>query len=236
MYRRFPFAFPNTPISNFFEPSRRAASRSRLPTTRSSEAFNGRSTTSTGRSSYASDSPCASRDRHSPQGGTPRRQPNRHPDTVSFAGRTAANARTAVVFPVPFSPRIRTPPIEGSTAFTRRPFFRSSWPTIALNGKRRIVIPIILGCWKGRKDGPRTAGGSLWRPAGSPPGGTRSSRAVFPPYQKSQTSGIQREHGRGVVMPGTALLPEEVRPKTRQGAPRFPGERVSLPLRRSRYG
>src|SRR4030067_730805 len=141
MYRRVPFAFPNTPISNFFDPPRGAASRSRLPTPRSSEAFNGRSTTSTGRSSYASDSPCASRDRHFPQGGPPRRQPNRHPDTVSFAGRTAANARTAVVFPGTFSPRIRTPPIEGSTALTRRPFFRSSWPTIALNGKRRTLIP-----------------------------------------------------------------------------------------------
>jgi len=126
MYNRFPFAFPRTPISNFFEPSRRAASRSRLPTTRSSEAFSGRSTTSTGRSSYERRSPDASRDRHSEHGGTPRRHPNRQPDTVSFTGRIDANARTAVVFPVPFSPRISTPPIVGSTAFTNRPFFRRS--------------------------------------------------------------------------------------------------------------
>ena len=126
MYNTFPFAFPRTPISNFRLPSRSAASRSRLPTTRSSDAFSARSTTSTGRDSYRRVSPDASRERHSSHSDVPRKQPKRHPDTDSFGGRTAANDRTAVVFPVPFSPRSSTPPIEGSTAFTRRPFFRSS--------------------------------------------------------------------------------------------------------------
>ena len=134
MYSTFPFAFPSTPISNFRLPSRSAASRSRLPTTRSSDAFSARSTTSTGRDSYRSTSPDASRARHSSHNDVPRTQPNRHPDTTSFGGRTAANDRTAVVFPVPFSPRSRTPPIDGSTAFTSSPFFRSSWPTNALKG------------------------------------------------------------------------------------------------------
>ena len=126
MYNTFPFAFPRTPISNFRLPSRSAASRSRLPTTRSSDAFSARSTTSTARDSYRRTSPDASRARHSSHSNVPRTQPKRHPDTTSFGGRTAANERTAVVFPVPFSPRSRTPPIDGSTAFTRSPFFSNS--------------------------------------------------------------------------------------------------------------
>src|SRR5512141_2910975 len=134
MYRMFPFAFPRTPISNFRLPSRSAASRSRLPTTRSSDAFSARPTTSTGRDSYRSTSPDASRARHSSHGNVPRTQQKRQPDTTSFGGRTAANDRTAVVFPVPFSPRSSTPPIDGSTAFTISPFLRSSWPTNALKG------------------------------------------------------------------------------------------------------
>jgi hypothetical protein len=126
MYRTLPLAFPKTPISNFRLPSRSAASRSRLPTTRSSDAFSGRSTTSTGRSSYDSVSPDPSRRRHSSHREYPRTQPKRHPRTTAFAGSTAANDRTAVVFPVPFSPRSSTPPIEGSTAFTSSPFFNRS--------------------------------------------------------------------------------------------------------------
>ena len=77
MYNTFPFAFPSTPISNFRLPSESAASRSRLPTTRSSDAFSARSTTSTPRDSYRRTSPDASRERHSSHGNVPRMQPKR---------------------------------------------------------------------------------------------------------------------------------------------------------------
>src|SRR5512140_553771 len=98
-----------------------------------------------------STSPDASRARHSSHNDVPRTQPKRHPDATSFGGSTAANDRTAVVFPVPFSPRRRTPPIDGSTAFTSNPFFRSSWPTNALKGNVFIdlVYPWVAGCGQG---------------------------------------------------------------------------------------
>src|SRR4029077_14045403 len=57
------------------------------------------------------------------------------PSTTSCSGSSRASARTAVDLPVPFSPRIRTPPMVGTTAFRIRASFIESWPTIAVKGK-----------------------------------------------------------------------------------------------------
>jgi hypothetical protein len=51
-----------------------------------------------------------------------------------MGGSKAANALTAVDFPVPRSPKTNTPPTEGSTAAINIASFISSWPTIAENG------------------------------------------------------------------------------------------------------
>jgi len=68
----------------------------------------------------------------------------------------------------PFSPRRRTPPIDGSTAFTRRPFFRSSWPTNALKGKERITVSLFpMGGDRGRCRGPSGRPARVRRPGGS---------------------------------------------------------------------
>jgi hypothetical protein len=56
------------------------------------------------------------------------------PATTRIGGNSPASALTAVDLAVPFSPRTRTPPTSGETAFTRRASFRSSWPTMAENG------------------------------------------------------------------------------------------------------
>ena len=45
-------------------------------------------------------------------------QPNSHPATTATGGNRRTSERTAVDFAVPFSPRTRTPPTPGSTAFT----------------------------------------------------------------------------------------------------------------------
>ena len=58
----------------------------------------------------------------------------------AFRAAAQRSARTAVDFPVPRSPKTRTPPIAGSTAAIRKAIFISSWPTIAEKGKG-LCIP-----------------------------------------------------------------------------------------------
>ena len=60
--------------------------------------------------------------------------PKRQPATTCCSGRSRASARTAVDLPVPFSPRIRTPPMLGLIALRTRAIFIRSWPTMALKG------------------------------------------------------------------------------------------------------
>src|SRR5699024_543829 len=61
-------------------------------------------------------------------------QANRQPAITSTAGSSAAWARTIVVLAVPFSPRTRTPPMDGETALRVRASAMSAEPTTALNG------------------------------------------------------------------------------------------------------
>ncbi|KAA3656893.1 MAG: hypothetical protein DWQ04_29705, partial [Chloroflexi bacterium] len=58
------------------------------------------------------------------------------------SGSKAASARDAVDFAVPRSPRIRTPPICGLTAFRINARIIFSCPTMAVNGNtaRRAMI------------------------------------------------------------------------------------------------
>ena len=53
---------------------------------------------------------------------------------VSIGGNRFAKARTAVDLAVPFSPSINTPPMDGLIALSNRANFIFSWPTIAVNG------------------------------------------------------------------------------------------------------
>jgi diketogulonate reductase-like aldo/keto reductase len=62
--------------------------------------------------------------------------------TVLMSGKTSASALTAVVFPEPFEPLIRTPPILGFTAFKISASLSSSSDTIAEKGK--VVASDIL--------------------------------------------------------------------------------------------
>ncbi len=64
---------------------------------------------------------------------------NGHPFTTSTGGSMSASALTAVVFPEPFGPRIRTPPIFGSTALIIRANFSFSRPTMAVNGNTTLL-------------------------------------------------------------------------------------------------
>jgi len=125
-----PVRLPSTPSRTSGSPPQRRL-QVQAPHNPVLDAFNARSTTSTGRDSIPQTSPDPSAPGTRRTTTSPERT-ERQPDTTSFGGRTAANDRTAVVFPVPFSPRSNTPPIDGSTAFTRRPFFNNSWPTKAL--------------------------------------------------------------------------------------------------------
>src|SRR5262249_21704519 len=61
-------------------------------------------------------------------------QLKRQPSTTEIRGRRSASARTAVDFPVPPCPMIKTPPINGSTTLRINASFISSWPTMAVNG------------------------------------------------------------------------------------------------------
>ena len=129
----FRFASASTPGSKRRVPSRSAASRSMVPTTRSSEALIGSSTTRIRRRVRGS-GPDSSRSTHSQHRSPSGEHPKRHPSTTSCSGSRRARARTAVDFAVPFSPRISTPPIAGLIAFRTSASFIRCWPTIALKG------------------------------------------------------------------------------------------------------
>ena len=92
------------PGSKAFTPSCRAFSKLIDPTTQSSVALIGSSTT------VIASAPS------------------------SIGGNRFASARTAVDLAVPFSPSINTPPMDGLIALSNRANFISSWPTIAVNG------------------------------------------------------------------------------------------------------
>src|SRR5579864_958061 len=141
----FRFASASTPGSKRREPSFSAASRSIVPTTRSSDALIGSSTTRMRRVATGS-LPAFARSRQSmhQSSGSSGWQPKWQPSTTSCSGSSRARARTAVDFPVPFSPRISTPPIVGLIAFRTRASFICSWPTIAVNGHEYRSIAICV--------------------------------------------------------------------------------------------
>src|ERR1700694_187116 len=130
-------ASARTPGSKRFDPVRRAASMSIVPTTRSSEALIGSSTTRMRRLCEGSTPADLRRSRQSAHSASTSdgSQPKWQPSTTLCSGRSLASARTAVDLPVPFSPRMRTPPIVGTIAFKIRASFIDSWPTIAVKGK-----------------------------------------------------------------------------------------------------
>src|SRR5215472_1019651 len=123
---------------------------SRAPTSRSSLAPTGSSTSRAGRVTDGASVSCgpSGQDGSGPAGS----QENRHPATTVTSGRIAARARTIVDFAVPFSPRTSTPPIAGDTALSTRPSRSSSIPTTALNGKPLTLppprTPIVCHGWR----------------------------------------------------------------------------------------
>ena len=128
IYSKPRLAAASTPGSKWRSPFWMAFSISSVPTTRSSVAETGRLTKAVVRSSTGSDSPLATRSRHSVHQvvGWSGSQPKRQSLTTATCGSRAARARAAVDLAVPRSPRINTPPMRGSTAFkTRARFMRS---------------------------------------------------------------------------------------------------------------
>lgn len=97
---------------------------SSAPTSRSSEAPTGSSTILAARSPPGPSAGCGPSGQ--PGSGAAGSQENRHPSTVRTGGSSAASARTAVDLAVPFSPRTRTPPTAGETAFSSSASRRSS--------------------------------------------------------------------------------------------------------------
>ncbi len=134
-YRMLRLASASTPGSKRRDPSFSAASRSIVPTTRSSDAFMGSSTTRMRRVAVGS-GPASARPRHSQHqsSGSSGWQPKWQPSTTVWSGSSRASARTAVDLPVPFSPRISTPPMDGLMALSTSASFIFSWPTMAVNG------------------------------------------------------------------------------------------------------
>src|SRR5438132_112632 len=103
-------ASASTPGSKRRDPSLSAASRSMVPTTRSSEALIGSSTTRMRRVATGSAPPAArSRQSTHQSSGSSGWHPKWQPSTTCCSGSSRASARTAVDFPVPFSPRLSTP-------------------------------------------------------------------------------------------------------------------------------
>src|SRR3990172_8197367 len=134
-----------------------ARSISSVPTTRSSVAETGRSTKDVRRNEVGSPSPAAARSRHSVHHvvGESGSQPKRQSATTFTSGNSAASARAAVDLAVPRSPRIRTPPMRGLTAFRTRARHMRSWPTMAVRGKttgtrdlQRGIIPPSHGLFE----------------------------------------------------------------------------------------
>ncbi|MCF0088373.1 hypothetical protein B0E37_03444 [Streptomyces sp. MH192] len=131
-YRMPRWAPASSPGSKAFTPSARARSMSSAPTSRSSEAPTGSSTMRAARDSKG---PGSCGPSGHPGSGRAGSHEKRQPGTTSTAGSSAVSARTAVDLAVPFSPRTRTPPTAGDTAFSSSASRRSSWPTTAVNGK-----------------------------------------------------------------------------------------------------
>jgi len=68
-----------------------------------------------------------------------------------MGGRMSARALTLLLFPVPFWPLMRSPPIMGFTALRSRASFISSWPTRAENGYTTLVDNAIpMGGGRGK--------------------------------------------------------------------------------------
>ncbi len=122
----------SSPGSYSATPSDNARCRCSEPSTRSSVAPTGSSTSRTGRHSTGASAA------NGPSGdsgaGSRGSDENRSPAITSIGGSTAASPRTAVVLAVPFSPRTSTPPTSGATAARIRASNRSSEPTMADNG------------------------------------------------------------------------------------------------------
>ncbi len=136
-YNMFWFASASIPGSKASIPYFIALSTSRLPTTRSSVAPSGKSTTVISLSSTGRFSPFRYLSRHFGHifVGSYGLQLKGHPLTTLILGRISANARTIVVFPEPLGPRINSPPILGFMAFIRMASLSFSRLTIAENGK-----------------------------------------------------------------------------------------------------
>ena len=128
-------ASASIPGSNDFIPSFKAFSILIDPTTLSSVEPKGSSTTRMFLVSTSYPSDLHESQSESLSSGS---QLKAQPLITFIGGKRSAKALTAVVFPVPLSPLIKTPPILGFIAFSIRDFLTSSWPTIAVNGKIRF--------------------------------------------------------------------------------------------------
>ncbi len=135
MYRKPRLARASSPGSNAFTPAPSARSRSRVPTTRSSVAPSGRSTTGTGFFSDFLRGPGMLAQCGQDSAGLSGSQLYGQPTTARIGGSRAASARIAVDLPVPRSPKTSTPPTAGSTAAISSAWRISSWPTMAEKGK-----------------------------------------------------------------------------------------------------
>jgi len=126
---------------------------SRLPTTLSSVEPMGRDTILISLSSASSSSPPRCLPRHSAHMlvGSLGLQLKGQPFTTWMGGRMSARALTLLLFPVPFWPLMRSPPIMGFTALRSRASFISSWPTRAENGYTTLVDNAIpMGGGRGK--------------------------------------------------------------------------------------
>src|SRR3977135_2294873 len=158
------FASASTPGSNRLAPARRAASMSMVPTTRSSEELIGSSTTRIRRLCEGSMPLDARRSRQSLQcaSRSSGSQPKWQPSTTECSGRSLASARTAVDLPVPFSPRMSTPPIVGTTALRIRASFIDSCPTIPVKGKTWRSSTMLTASEYGPSPPPAGTTGLAW--------------------------------------------------------------------------
>ncbi len=138
-------------------PSCRTFSMSRAPISRSSVVESGRFTTRIFRLWDFNSLLDFMRVRHSAHRNSFRDglHPKRQSSTTLTSGSKSARALTTVVFPVPFGPEMRTPPIRGLTPFRTRASLRRSRPTIDVNGSTDLFssltgFPVLFdaACWK----------------------------------------------------------------------------------------
>jgi hypothetical protein len=114
-----------------------AFSTSKLPTTRSSVAPRGRSTTTMSFSSVGSFVPFLESSMHAGhmlEGSSGLQLNGQFLITLIF-GRTSAKERTIVLFPEPFGPLMSKPPIFGLIAFIKMASLSLSKPTIEEKGR-----------------------------------------------------------------------------------------------------